>query len=33
MMKGEFNIESENNSGTSITIELPVFRRETLSFS
>ena len=33
MMKGEFNIESENNYGTSITIELHVFRRETLSFS
>lgn len=33
MMKGEFNIDSEKNSGTSITIELPVFRRETLSFS
>jgi two-component system NarL family sensor kinase len=33
MMKGEFNIDSENNFGTSITIEIPVFKRETLSFS
>ena len=33
MMKGEFNIDSENNIGTSITIELPVFKKESLSFS
>ena len=33
MMKGQFKIESENNSGTSITIELPVFKKESLSFS
>ena len=33
MMKGEFNIDSKNNFGTSITIEIPVFKRETLSFS
>ncbi len=33
MMKGKISIESENNSGTSITIELPVFKRESLSFS
>lgn len=33
MMKGEFTIDSENNSGTSITIELPVFKKESLSFS
>ena len=33
MMKGEFRIDSENNIGTSITIELPVFKKESLSFS
>ena len=33
MMKGQFKIESENNSGTSITIELPVVKKESLSFS
>ena len=33
MMKGKISIESENNSGTSITIELPVFKKESLSFS
>ena len=33
MMKGKISIESENNSGTSITIELPVVKKESLSFS
>ena len=33
MMKGKFSIDSENNSGTSITIELPVLKKESLSFS
>jgi signal transduction histidine kinase len=33
MMKGKFSIDSENNPGTSITIELPVLKKESLSFS
>ena len=32
MMKGEFSIDSKNNIGTSITIELPVLKKETLNF-
>jgi signal transduction histidine kinase len=33
MMKGKFNIKSENNKGTLVTIELPVFKKEIAKFS
>ncbi|MDA9353886.1 ATP-binding protein [Flavobacteriaceae bacterium] len=33
MMKGKFNIKSENNKGTLVTIELPVFKKELAKFS
>ena len=33
MMSGKFIIDSQKGKGTKISIELPVFRRETLSFS
>jgi signal transduction histidine kinase len=33
MMKGKFDIESENNKGTLVTIELPVFKKEIAKFS
>jgi two-component system NarL family sensor kinase len=32
MMKGKFNIKSENNKGTLVTIELPVFKKELAKF-
>ena len=33
MMKGKFDIKSENNKGTLVTIELPVFKKELAKFS
>jgi two-component system NarL family sensor kinase len=33
MMKGKFNIKSENNKGTLVKIELPVFKKEIAKFS
>ena len=33
MMKGKFDIKSENNKGTFVTIELPVFKKELAKFS
>ena len=33
MMKGKFDIKSENNKGTLVTIELPVFKKEIAKFS
>ena len=33
MMSGKFIIDSQKGKGTKISIVLPVFRRETLSFS
>ena len=32
MMKGKFDIKSENNKGTLVTIELPVFKKELAKF-
>ena len=32
MMKGKFDIKSENNKGTFVTIELPVFKKELAKF-
>jgi len=32
-MKGKFDIKSENNKGTLVTIELPVFKKELAKFS
>ena len=32
MMKGKFDIKSENNKGTLVTIELPIFKKELAKF-